>query len=447
MTTARHAAVRNGDVLLLVGTTKGAFLLRSNAARGRWEAGGPYFPGHSVYAMAYDDRGGRPRIWAGASSMHWGAVLHSSDDFGRTWTDPQSASVRFPAETGASLRQIWKIIPGRRDEPGRLYCGVEPAALFESGDGGETWKMNQGLYDHPHRPRWQPGGGGLCLHTIVFDPSNRDRMLVAISTGGVYRTDDGGRTWRARNQGVRAQFLPDKHPEFGQCVHKVVLHPSRPERLFLQNHWGLYRSDDAGDSWHDIARGVPSDFGFCMAMHPHDPNTVYIVPIESDEFRCTPEGKLRVYRTRDAGDTWEPLTRGLPQKDALETVLRDAMATDTLNPAGVYFGTRSGQVFGSADGGASWNRVIAGLPPVVSVAAAVIGGAGPALAKKRAAKAHSKITVRAKAPAKPRGRAAPASKPRKAAPKPGKAAPKPRKAAPRPRKAAARRAAGLRKKK
>jgi hypothetical protein len=198
-------------------------------------------------------------------------------------------------------------------------------------------------------------------------------LLVAISTGGVYRTDDGGRTWRARNHGVRAQFLPDKHPEFGQCVHKVVRHPSQPNRLFLQNHWGLYRSDDAGDSWHDIAHDVPSDFGFAMTMHPHDPETVYIVPLESDEFRCTPEGRLRVYRTRDAGGSWEPLTRGLPQKDALETVLRDAMGTDTMNPAGIYFGTRSGTVYASSDGGASWGEAIRGLPPVVSVEAAVIG--------------------------------------------------------------------------
>jgi hypothetical protein len=305
--------------------------------------------------------------------MHWGGVLRSSEDFGRIWTQPESANVEFPVETGAALKQIWKIRPGRRDEPGVLYCGVEPAALFESRDGGETWTLNRGLYDHPHRARWQPGGGGLCLHTILPDPANRDRMTIAISTGGVYRTDDGGRTWQARNHGVRAQFLPDPHPEFGQCVHKVVLHPSRPERLFLQNHWGLYRSDDGGDSWQDIAHGVPSDFGFCMAMHPHDAETVYILPIESDEFRCTPEGKLRVYRTRNAGASWEPLSRGLPQKDALECVLRDAMAVDRLNPAGVYFGTRSGQLYGSADGGASWALILGGLPPVVSVEAAVVG--------------------------------------------------------------------------
>lgn len=305
--------------------------------------------------------------------MHWGAVLRSSDDFGRTWTNPEITTVRFPEETGASLKQIWQITPGRADEPDTLYCGVEPAALFESRDNGVTWSLVRGLYDHPHRPRWEPGGGGLCLHTILPHPTDRRRMHVAISTGGVYRTDDGGRTWRTAHTGVRADFLPDKYPEFGQCVHKVVMHPSRPERLFLQNHWGLYRTEDAGESWQDIANGVPSDFGFAMVIHPHDPNTFFVLPLESDEFRCTPEGKLRVYRTRNGGGSWEPLTRGLPQRGALETVLRDAMTADPLQPAGVYFGTRSGQVYGSRDGGTSWSRIIAGLPPVVCVKAAVVG--------------------------------------------------------------------------
>ena len=414
MVATRNVQVKDGDALLLVGTMKGAFLLRSSGARKTWEVGGPYFPGHSVYAMAYDDRGGRPRLWASTNSMHWGGVLRSSDDFGRTWTEPESANVKFPAETGASLKQIWKIRPGRRDEPGVLYCGVEPAALFESRDGGQTWTLNRGLYDHPHRARWQPGGGGLCLHTILPDPSNRDRLLVAISTGGVYRSDDSGHTWQARNQGVRAQFLPDKYPEFGQCVHKVVAHPSRPERLFLQNHWGLYRSDDAGESWQDIAHGVPSDFGFCMAMHPHDAETVYILPIESDEFRCTPEGKLRVYRTRNAGRSWEPLTRGLPQRDALECVLRDAMAVDHHNPAGVYFGTRSGQLYGSADGGASWSRLLGGLPPVVSVEAVVVGEPKPMRGSKPR-KAAAKRTVKRSSAKRPVRRAASRSKARPAA--------------------------------
>ena len=402
MVATRQVHVKDGDVLLLVGTMKGAFLLRADRTRASWDTAGPYFPGHAVYAMAYDGRGGRRRLWAGTGSMHWGAVLRSSDDFGRTWTHPESANVKFPDETGAALRQIWQIEPGRDEEPDTLYCGVEPAALFESKDGGATWALNRGLYDHPHRARWQPGGGGLCLHTILPDPSDARRLTVAISTGGVYRTDDGGRTWQARNRGVRAQFLPDPNPEFGQCVHKIVSHPSRPERLFLQNHWGLYRSDDGGDSWQDIARGVPSDFGFAMTMHPHDAETVYIVPLESDEFRCTPEGRLRVYRTRDAGGSWEPLTRGLPQKDALETVVRDAMDAETLNPAGVYFGTRSGQLWGSRNGGASWSLVRGGLPPIVCVRAVVVGDAKAARGGVKTRAKSSTRSTPSKRPSRPR---------------------------------------------
>jgi hypothetical protein len=229
-----------------------------------------------------------------------------------------------------------------------------------------------GFLEHEHRERWTPGGGGLCMHTIVLHPTEPERMLVAFSTGGVYGTDDGGASWSPRNSGVRAEFLPDKHPEFGQCVHKIVHHPDRPERLFLQNHWGLYRSDDWAESWQDIANGVPSDFGFAMAMHPTDPDTVYIVPLESDGFRCTPEAKLRVYRTRDAGASWEPLTEGLPQESAYETVLRDALDTDDAGPAGVYFGTRSGKVYASRNHGDSWALVTEGLPPVVCVKAAVL---------------------------------------------------------------------------
>jgi photosystem II stability/assembly factor-like uncharacterized protein len=230
----------------------------------------------------------------------------------------------------------------------------------------------EGLLSHEHRPRWMPGGGGLCLHTIVLDPDDPGRMAIAISTAGVYRTDDGGRSWQPRNRGVRAVFLPDPQPEFGQCVHKVVNHPSRPERLFLQNHWGLYRSDDWGDSWTDIANGVPSDFGFAMEMHPRDPDTVYIIPLESDEFRIVPEAKLRVYRTRDAGASWQPLADGLPQQDAFECVLRDGLATDGGDPAGLYFGTRGGKLYGSADDGDTWMQIGDALPPITCVKAAVI---------------------------------------------------------------------------
>jgi photosystem II stability/assembly factor-like uncharacterized protein len=372
MPATHHITPRNGDVLLLVGTMKGAFILRANKGRGKWELGGPYFAGSAVYAMAYDDRAGRRRLWAGPQSMHWGGLLRSSDDFGRTWTNPQEANVKFPQGTGAALKQIWQIVPGRHAEPNMLYCGVEPAALFVSRDAGETWSLAEGLWNHPQRPRWEPGGGGLCLHTILLDPVGSNRMRIAVSTGGMYVTEDGGVTWRPSNKGIRADFLPEKYPEFGQCVHKVVQAQHQPQRMFLQNHWGLYRSDDGGKNWTDIANGVPSDFGFAMAIHPEDPDSAWIVPLESDQFRCTPEGKLRVYRTRDAGKRWEAMTRGLPQKDAYETVLRDAMAVDSLDPAGVYFGTRSGKLFGSADAGRSWSALLDGLPPIVAVKAAMI---------------------------------------------------------------------------
>ena len=368
----RNVSPRDGDVLLLVGTMKGAFLFHADHRRALWEMGGPYFAGSAVYAMAYDARAGRRRLWAGPMSMHWGGVLRTSDDFGRSWTNPEEANVKFPEGTGAALRQIWQIVPGREHEQDTLYCGVEPAALFVSRDAGATWSLNEELWNHPQRERWQPGGGGLCMHTILLDPADANRIRIAVSTGGMYVTEDGGRSWRPSNQGVRAQFLPDPYPEFGQCVHKVVQSRQKPERMYLQNHWGLYRSDDRGESWTDVANGVPSDFGFPIGLHAHDPDSAWIVPLESDEFRCTPEGKLRVYRTRNAGASWEPMTQGLPQLEAYETVLRDALAVDVLDPAGVYFGTRNGKLFGSANDGESWSTIADGLPAIVSVKAVLV---------------------------------------------------------------------------
>jgi photosystem II stability/assembly factor-like uncharacterized protein len=374
---AGRSAARKDGALLLVGTMKGAFVFRSDASRKKWTVEGPHFRGEAVYALLHDTRAGRPRTFAATNSPHWGPTLRTSDDNGDTWSEPGPQTVRFPAESGRALAQIWQIAPGRATEPDVFYCGVEPAALFESRDGGESWQPNKGLLNHEHQPQWQPGGGGLCLHTIVLDPENPRRMLIAMSTGGVYRSDDGGRSWRARNAGVRAQFLPEeqRYPEFGQCVHKVVHHPGRSGRLFLQNHWGLYRSDDWGDSWKDIANGVPSDFGFAMQMHPHDPDTVYIVPIEADTFRATPEAKLRVYRTKNAGASWEPLTRGLPQSGAYENVLRDALTADSFDSAGIYFGTRSGKLYGSRDEGATWTEIADALPPIVCVKTGTLGAA------------------------------------------------------------------------
>jgi serine/threonine protein kinase/photosystem II stability/assembly factor-like uncharacterized protein len=373
-----HLTVKNNDVLLLVGTNKGAFLLRSSRDRKKWDVAGPYFHGQVVNSMVYDSRAGRHRLWASASSLMWGTFLRSTDDFGRSWTNPLEATLRFPIESGAALRNIWQIALGREDQPEKMFCGVEPAALFESRDEGQSWSLVRSLYDHPHRPRWMPSNGGLFLHTIVPDPAERSRLYVCVSAGGFYRTEDDGQSWQARNSGIRVVFMPEKYPEFGQCVHKVVLHPARPERLFLQNHWGLYRSDNRGDSWQDIALGVPSDFGFAMVMHPHDPDCVYVLPVESDEFRCTPEGRLRVYRTRNAGGSWEALSRGLPQQGAYETVLRDAFISDTLDPAGLYFGTRSGKLFASRDDGKSWTKILEGLPQIlcVKVAALTSDGAG-----------------------------------------------------------------------
>jgi hypothetical protein len=392
---------RDGDPLLLVGTMKGLFLLHADRGRRSFRVSGPHFPGSSVYAAAFDFRAGRRRIWAAPSSMHWGAELCWSDDFGKTWSRPR-LRVRFPDSSGATLKNIWQISPGRADEPDTLYCGVKPSALFESRDAGKTWTLNAGLWNHPHRAKWMPGGGGLYLHTVLVDPRRPGRMVVATSTGGAYRTDDGGRSWHVKNRGVRAEYLPDPFPEFGQCVHKIAQNAVRPDRLFLQNHWGLYRSDDGGDSWTDVANGVPSDFGFCVGIHPRDPDTAFVLPIHSDGFRCTPEGKLRVYRTTTA-EIWQGCP-GFPRR-ALETVVRDAHVVDSLDPAGVYFGTRSDAVR-LARRRHDWT-VADGLPPIVCVKAAVAANSrakrvANSRAKRRAANSRAKrraANPRAKKPA------------------------------------------------
>jgi photosystem II stability/assembly factor-like uncharacterized protein len=353
------------DVQLLIGTTKGLFLLDQSA-----DLAGPFLPGTSVPMATFDPR--TRRLYASTTNPFWGTGLVASDDLGQTWSQPETPNLQFPADTEAAVKQAWQIVPAGADQPDVLYVGVEPAALFRSSDGGQTFELMRGLWDHPHRPTWQPGFGGLCLHTILIDPRDANKLLIAISTGGVYRSDDGGQTWRASNTGVRADFLPDKHPEYGQCVHKVARDAQQPDTLYLQNHWGLYRSDDNGASWTDIANGVPSDFGFPMVTHPTRTGTAYIIPLIADMKRWTPEAQCRVYRTSDGGQSWAALSCGLPQRDAYITVLRDAFSADSLDPAGLYFGTRGGEVYGSRNDGDDWELLADHLPPVLSVRAAVV---------------------------------------------------------------------------
>lgn len=363
-----------GDTLVLVGTTKGLFTLRS-PDRDAFTLTGPAVPGEEVYATCIDTRAGRTRLFAGSVSNHWGPVLRRSDDLGVTWTEDGRAALHFPADAEASLARIWQLTPGPDAEPDVLYAGVEPAALFRSDDGGRTFALVRGLWEHPHRPRWEPGGGGLCLHTVLVHPTDPQRLLVAVSASGVYRSDDGGSTWEAANRGIAVGFVPEGEDlEFGQCVHKVARDAGDPERLYLQHHGGIYRSDDGGRTWQPMTGISGMDFGFPVVAHPTRPATAYLLPLESDEFRCTPGGRCVVWRTSDAGASWEPLTDGLPQEHAHLTVLRDGFTTDGGDPAGLYFGTRTGELYASTDDGASWRLLAAHLPPVLSVRAARLAG-------------------------------------------------------------------------
>ena len=357
--------------IVLVGTTKGLFTLRCADRGERFELTGPTFPGEEVYATCIDSRSGASRLFTGSVSNHWGPVLRRSDDLGATWTEDEQAALCFPDGADAALARIWQLAPGPDEEPDVMYAGVEPAALFRSEDGGRSFSLVRGLWDHPHRTQWQPGGGGLCLHTVLVHPDDPDRLLIAISAAGVYRSDDGGTSWRASNRGIVVEFLPDGEDlEFGQCVHKVARDAGDPERLYLQHHGGIYRSDDGGEAWTAMTGIAGMDFGFPVVAHPSRPSTAYLLPLESDEFRCTPDGHCIVWRTTDAGGTWAPLTAGLPQRDAHLTVLRDAFTTDGHDPAGLYFGTRTGEVYGSTDDGDSWRILAEHLPPVMSVRAA-----------------------------------------------------------------------------
>ncbi|MEU6058906.1 exo-alpha-sialidase [Streptomyces sp. NPDC047097] len=359
------------DVLLAAGTRKGLFLGRRKG--GRWDFEGPYFTAQAIYSAAIDTRAGTPRLLAGGDSAHWGPSVFHSDDLGASWTEPARPAVSFPKDTGASLERVWQLHPAGPAAPGVVYAGTEPAALFRSEDGGESFALVRPLWEHPTRSQWVPGGGGEGLHTVVTDPRTPDAVTVAVSTAGVFRTEDGGAHWSPSNHGVSAVFLPDRHPEFGQCVHKVAQGAGDPDRLYLQNHWGVYRSDDAGASWTDIGEGLPSDFGFALAAHPHRTDTAYVFPITADADRVPADRRCRVYRTGDGGGSWEALSAGLPEHDHYGTVLRDALCTDDADPAGVYFGNRNGELYASGDDGESWELLASHLPDVLCVRAAVVG--------------------------------------------------------------------------
>jgi BNR/Asp-box repeat len=361
-------------VRVLVGTRKGAFVLTSDAKRARWDVSGPYFGGWEIYHLT-----GSPadpnRLYASQSSGWFGQQIQRSNDGGQTW-EPVGNKFVYDGVPGThqwydgtphpwEFKRVWHLEPSL-SEPDTVYAGVEDAALFHSTDGGQTWEEFPALRGTKGH-LWQPGAGGMCLHTIVLDPSHPERIFTAISAAGTFRTDDAGKSWRPMNRGLRSEGIPDPQAVVGHCVHRLAMHPSRPHVLFMQKHWDIMRSDDAGESWHEVSGNLPSDFGFPIAVHAHEPDTIYVVPITSDSQHYPPEGKLRVYRSRTGGNEWEALTHGLPQHDCYVNVLRDAMAVDALEPCGLYFGTTGGQVYGSADAGDSWAPIVRDLPPVLSV--------------------------------------------------------------------------------
>ncbi|MEX2167852.1 MAG: exo-alpha-sialidase [Pirellulales bacterium] len=385
-------------IRVLVGTKKGAFILTSDGKRKKWAVSGPFFGGWEMYHLK-----GSPvdpnRIYASQSSGWFGQIIQRSDDGGQTWHQPgtppgepttapdgtpKAESNKFvydtSTETGKPLtthqwydgtqhpwefKRVWHLEPSLTD-PDLVYAGVEDAAIFRSTDGGQNWHELAGLRD-AHGSKWSPGAGGLGLHTILLDPSNPNRIYIAISAAGAFRTDDAGKTWKPINRGLKSEYIPDPNAEIGHCVHNMALHPSRPNVLFMQKHWDVMRSDDAGDNWHEISGNLPTDFGFPIDVHAHEPETIYVVPITSDSLHYPPDGKLRVYRSRTGGNEWEELTKGLPQSDCYVNILRDAMAVDSLDSCGIYFGTTGGQVYCSPDSGDNWSPIVRDLPAVLSV--------------------------------------------------------------------------------
>ncbi len=366
------AAVRKyskGTVVVAVGTKRGLFVLTSRDRR-TWKPSGPFLVGKRVYHAFVDTRRSA-RLFAAANDDFFGSKVHYSDDFGPTWKEPEQG-VAFTKDGGRSLKNIWILEPGREADPDTLYCGVDPAALFVSTDRGKTWALTQGLEGHQTRETWQPGLGGLCLNSIVVDPSNPRRMWVAISAVGVMRTTDGGTTWTFVNKGTRADFMPNKYPEYGQCVHRLLGDPARPDVLYQQNHCGVYSTTNGGDEWIDIHANLPSDFGFPMAMDPHDADTLYTV-VETQEARTNVTDQFTVYRTQSAGRKWERMSKGLPKGSTVRLgVLRHGMCTDSHDPCGVYVGTNTGQLFASRNRGGAWSLIADFLPSIYSVTATVL---------------------------------------------------------------------------
>jgi hypothetical protein len=360
------------NVLLAVGTRKGLFLGRRGSGGG-WTLSGPHFPMQAVYSIGIDTRRAAPRLLVGADSPHWGPSVFRSDDLGATWREPASPAVRFPQDTGTSLDRVWQLQPAGAKAPDVVWAGTQPGALFRSGDGGETFEFVRGLWEHPQRARWGAGFGGQAVHTVVTDPRDPGSVLVAVSSGGVYRSADDGRSWEPSNTGVKAEFLPERYPEFGQCVHKVARDPVDPDRLYMQNHGGVYRSDDNGATWSEIGEHLPADFGFAVAVHPRRGGVAYVFPVVDGGDRYPPNHRCRVYRTQDAGASWTELAAGLPDEPHYGVTLRDALRTDDADPAGVYFGNRNGEVWASSDEGDSWRLLAQHLPDVLCVRAAVVG--------------------------------------------------------------------------